>query len=495
MGINYHLTNFNRLVAQSPVQPIILNDMSGVTEQDRERIDMLTTSVYHQTDVFSNEPMCDCGRTKGAYNKGIVCTNCHTPVVEMFSRDLISRVWIRNPVGVAQLINPMVWNMLANKFTVSGFNLVEWLCNTDYSYTGTKPREIIEEMQGLGIQRGYNNFVNHFDEVIDKLYELRRYHKTKGDMLYLLLKMQRDCVFSDMLPMINKALLIREDTNVGSYIDEMMVSILDAIHLIRSIDTPTCGYNTRQKENRTIKAIVTMAKFYDDSYHSLFAKKTGMIRRHIAGTRGHWTCRNVISSNTGVHKYDELEIPWGSAIGLFTLHLKNKLFRLGHTPNSASELLYEYTNKYHPLIDSLLCELIAETPIKPETGQPRGFYCIFVRNPSLTKASTQRMRITKVKKDPSDQTISLSILSVVGFNADFDGDQMSLMLVPDNELADLMEPLAPHGSILDPNNPRSLTNVAKIPNPVASTISSWMKAPRPITDDPRKIAFLESLAH
>jgi len=488
MGLHFKLTNFTRLVAELPTQPIVLNDLSSVTEQDRQKIDQLTTSVFNQTDVFSNEPSCECGRVKGGYNLGIICSTCNTPVTELFSQELAPRVWIRNPTGVALLMNPLVWNMLSFKFTISGFNLIEWLCNTDYVPPGNRPQELIDEVTSLGIQRGYNNFVNNFDSIMDHLYELKRFSKSKNDELRKLIKEQRDCVFCTHLPLPNKALLIKEDTNVGSFVDQMIMSIINAIQMIRSIDKATSAYTVRQKENRTVKTLVQLARFYYESYHLLFAKKQGLIRRHICGTRCHWACRAVISSNTGVHEYDALELSWGQGITLLAVHLKNKLFKLGYTPNEATALLYEHTNKYHEGLDKLMEEIIAETP------EQRGFYGVFVRNPSLSRSSTQRMRVPKIKKDPNDQTTSLSILSVTGFNADFDGDQMSLMLTLDNVMSEQTEGLAPHKNILDPNKPRSLTSVANIPKPVASTISSWMSTPTVPTNDPKKQAFLASLA-
>lgn len=471
-----------------PGQLVVLNDLEGVTKVDRLHIEQLTTSVFNQTDVFSNEPHCECGKTTGGYNVGIICARCHTPVTELFSNELTPRVWLRNPNGVALLMNPLVWTMLSEKFKVSGFNLIEWLCNTDYVAPGTPPLELLDEVRALGIQRGYNNFVNNFDHVLERLYSLRRFAKTRGDHLSMLLAEQRECVFSTHLPLPNKALLIKEDTNVGPFIDQMVVSILNAIQMIRSIDTKTATFSVRQKENRTVKTLVELAAFYYESYHQLFAKKPGLIRRQVCGTRCHWSSRAVISSNTDPHIYDELELSWGQAITLFTVHLKNKLFKLGYTPNEAASLLYEYTNKYSQLLDQLLKELLDETPNK------RGFYCIFVRNPSLSRSSTQRMRITKFKCDVDDQTTSLSIMSVKGFNADFDGDQMSLMLLPDNDMSEQAEALAPHRNMIDPNQPRSLTSVAEIPKPVASTISSWMRTPMPLSGDAQKKAFLEKLS-
>lgn len=411
MGIHYELTNFAKRVTELPQQPIVLNDLSSVTEKDRQTIDQLTTSVFNQTDVFSNEPACECGRITGGYNLGIVCSSCNTPVAEMFSKNLAPRVWIRNPAGVALLINPMVWLMLSFKFTTAGFNLVEWLCNTDYVPPGNKPQDVIDSVMELGIPRGYNNFVNNFDDIVERLSNLKRFAKSKNDDFLALVREQRESVFSPYLPLPNKALLIREDTNVGSYIDQMVVSIVDAIQTIKSIDTPTAAYSVRQKENRTIKTIVKLAKFYYDSFHLLLAKKQGLIRRHNCGTRGHWTSRSVISSNTKPHNYDELEVSWGQAVTLLTVHLKNKLFKQGYTPNEASALLYAHTNKYHAELDRLMQEIL------DESAYNRGLRGVYVRNPSLTRGSTQALWFAGYKKDPNDQTSSLSILDVVPYNA------------------------------------------------------------------------------
>lgn len=58
---------------------------------------------------------------------------------------------------------------------------------------------------------------------------------------------------------------------------------------------------------------------------------------------------------------------------------------------------------------------------------------------------------------------------------DFDGDQMNLVLLLDNDSADKADAnLAPHKNMLEINSPRELTNVARHPKPVASTIAHWL---------------------
>ena len=72
---------------------------------------------------------------------------------------------------------------------------------------------------------------------------------------------------------------------------------------------------------------------------------------------------------------------------------------------------------------------------------------------------------------------------------------MSLMLMLDNEMNDQIQDIAPHKNMLDPNNPRQLTNVARFPKPVAGTVANWVSGvDRVPSNNPDKIRFLESLA-
>lgn len=57
---------------------------------------------------------------------------------------------------------------------------------------------------------------------------------------------------------------------------------------------------------------------------------------------------------------------------------------------------------------------------------------------------------------------------------DFDGDAMTMMFMLDNYMSQAIEPLSPHKNMVDPNHPRTLTGVASMPKPVASSIINWL---------------------
>lgn len=362
----------------------------------------------YATDLLSNLPTCECGEIVGEHNVGVKCLNCNTEVASPLEQDLEPLLWMRAPNGVKALINPTVWTMLSEKFTRSGFDIVRWLTETTYKPAVRTPA-IMEAVHALKIDRGYNNFVENFDAIIAALFELKGFKARKGedDELQILLREYRHCVFSKYLPLPNRLLLVVEDTNVGTYVDPTVVGAVDAIQTIRGLDTPLATYSVRTKENRTIKTIAHLAEFYDNLNRATLAKKEGIFRKHVYGTRSHFSFRAVISSITDRHEYDELHIPWGIGVSALRLHLMNKLLRRGYTPNSAMSFLNEHAQKYHPLLDELFKLLIEECPYK-------GIPVVFQRNPSLERGSAQRMFVTKVKTDVNIPTVSLSILAVVG---------------------------------------------------------------------------------
>ena len=390
--------------------PIIINDIQESSEEDKESLNKMLYTKY-ANDLLSNLPQCECGEISGEFNIGITCQNCRSQVQSVTDYDLEPLLWMRAPIGVKALMNPLVWTMLTDKFTRSGFEIIRWICDTTYK-PQVKVPAIMDAVMELNIPRGWNNFVENFDEIMRVLFEIKkiRVYKDKPDPLEVLIQMQRDCIFTQYLPLPNKALLVIEETCVGTYVDPIVTGAVDAIRTMVGIDAPNSSHNLRTKENRTVKTIAQLAGFYDDLARTTLAKKEGIFRKHIFGTRSHFSFRGVISSLTDSHRYDEIHIPWGIGISGLRIHLTNKLLRLGKTPNETIAFLNEHAQKYHPLLEQLFEELIAET-------RNGGIEAVLQRNPSLERASAQAVFITKVKSDPLIPTISMSILSVKGYNA------------------------------------------------------------------------------
>lgn len=526
MGVSLAAVNFDEMFFKHAKSvPIVINDIAEASEEDKAAFNRMIYTKY-SSDLMSTLPSCECGETVGEYNLGVSCSVCHTPVQSPLEQDLESLVWMRAPQGVAKLINPIIWTMLKEKFTRSGFEIIRWICDTTYK-PQVKTPAIMEEVQALGIPRGYNNFVENFDTIMDTLFNMKSFRVRKGppnaqegirgfvtrvveagkevarrvldkvapgrarpteviDPLYQLLREQRNCVFSQYLPLPNKALLVVEETTVGTYVDPIVVGAVNAIRMMVSIDSRLSNYSVRTKENRTIKCIAELAEFYDGLARSTLAKKEGVFRKHVFGTRSHFSFRAVISSITDAHDYDELHIPWGIGVSVLRIHLMSKLLRRNFTPSQAVAFLNEHAQKYHPLLDELFQLLIAECPYK-------GLPVVFQRNPSLERGSAQAMFVTKIKTDVEVPTVSLSILSVTGFNADFDGDQLNGTLSLDLMTAEELKALAPHKSVFDLNNPRAVSRNLSMPKPVVATIANWLHHPHAEENDLEKEAKMAAI--
>lgn len=489
MGTIVTVQSHQEMYRSNPVQPVILNDLKNITEEEKKAVDRLISSQF-ESDLLSNEPSCECGEIKGGFNIGVFCHNCRTTVQEMYEKDLVPIVWMRSPNGVEKLISPLLLIMLTDEFVAEGFNLIEWLINTKYSPNVNKPPEV-DQLLEAGVLRGYNNFVQNFDQYIEILFSLRRFRAKKGEEgdLLTLIKLQKDKLFSNFIPLVNKSLLVIENTEVGIWVDASVVDAVDAIRTITGIDTPYCTFSVREKENRTARTLLMLSEYYVSVIHEQLSPKAGLFRKNIYGGRNNFSMRCVISSLTDPHAYDELELPWAPTIAMLKLHLINKMLnsdKYNFTPNSATARMYQATYEYDPLIDELMQELINES-------QGSHLTVMLNRNPSLTRGSVQSFKIWKIKKNPADFTIGLPIITVKKFNADFDGDALNLVLSIDNETTKGLENLAPHKNIYDLNNPRSLSSAASLPKTISSTIANWYTKVDEVPITPEQQRFYEML--
>lgn len=409
MSVYQQLVNFDEVFNTLSTTPIIINDMIDTSEEDKEKI---RSHIYmkYNNDMLSSLPSCECGNITGAMNVGLLCSNCNSHVQTPLEQDIEPILWMRSPRGVAKLINPAVWLMLSDRFTQSGFDILQWLCDVSYR-PNVKTPEVASYIEQQGLRRGYNFFVENFFNTIDFLFNLKAF-KRKNNALRDLLFANQDRIFSNYIPLPNKAILVIEENASNTYVDPIVIGAVDAIQTISSVDSAQSQLSVKVKENRTVKTIAKLAEFYDVFCRDSLAQKGGVFRKHIFGTRSHFSFRAVISSITDVHDYEEIHIPWSIGVSVFRLHLVNKLGKQGMSAHEATRYLNVHASRYCERLNQLFLELIAEVPNK------KGIPVMVQRNPSLMRGSAQLCFITKVKIEVDDPTVGISILITKGFNAD-----------------------------------------------------------------------------
>lgn len=417
-GVYLETVNFEEMFNNLSQAPLIANHFDTKIEEEREKINFHLFTRY-KGDTLTNVPSCDCGKLTGERHVGMRHVDgrngpgCNTLCLPVTEKPLESMLWMETPPGVPAFVNPTVWRILNKALTHNGFSVLEYLTNP-YYYPPVKTPPIIEKVKALNLPMGLSNFYHHYEEIIDALYQ----NKIIGGRVqvrnrtYEYLKAVRDRTFTRYLPFPSRLTFITEENNNKVYADHKMISAIDAILTIISIDSEGEERSLSVKEARCVKAINKLNEYYRGFEAETASTKEGIFRKLIYGTRPHWTYRAVISSNHGVHKYDSLELPWSLSVLLFKAHLSNKLLRYNFTPNEIIALLYENTLRPHVLLENLFQELIDESP------NGRGIPTTLGRNPTLKRGSIERFFIDKIKKDPSINTISLSVLCLRAKNAD-----------------------------------------------------------------------------
>jgi len=492
LGVSLELQNLDEIfITRLSKPPVIVNDASGSSESEKNTFNNLMYTTYTNTDLMSNIPKCACGEIVDEFNIGVICHLCGTPVTSPLEQDLEPLIWLRAPSGVRALMNPAVWSILRNHFSPGGFEIIRWMCDTKYKTNRRPPpemREVIDFYERRKIERGFNNFYDRFDDIMTMLFNLKKPAAWREQIAVLreMITRYRDCIFSQYVPLPNRSMLVVEKTNVGTYVDPIVVGAIDAIRTMMGIDLPMSRHSVRTKENRAVRTTSDLADFYDKWHKTALAGKPGIARKHIYGTRCFFSFRTVISSTTKAHDHNTLEVPWGVGLAVMQLHLCSKLQRRGFTPNGAVGYLYEHAQKHSPLLEELLQSFIDESPYP-------GIPVVFQRNPSLERGSAIFLFITKFKTDPRVPTSSLSILDVAGLNADFDGDQLNGTLAIDHVTAEDLKNLAPYKSTHDLSAPRTISKNLSHPKPVVGTFAYWLECGKHETPDPVKLALMDAI--
>lgn len=421
MGIHLKVVNFDQYYQRVNRKGLLVNNLNSTNVNDRETINSLIYSRQNG-EVLSTVPSCECGETTDADVMGEICHICGTPVEDVNTAVLEPILWLKQPVGCEKIISPLFLTMLMRRFTKSKFKIIEWLCDTRYTTSAQTP-DLVYALEVFlkekSIPRGYNSFVKNFDVLMHFMLNYKR-GKKQVEPLEDFIAEFKDDLFSSVLPLPNRSILILVDTAVGLFSEKVIPQAVNAIRMMVGIDirypiVPGSSSNKRiihNKQERLFRSLLRIAEYHEVYERENLLGKPGLIRKHIGTGRVNFCARNVISSLTEDYDYECVELPWASGVTIFRYHLMNLLRQEGYTLDHNLQLLDDYAMQYHPLIDKLFKRLIEESPF---TGPPVTFH----RNPTLERGSAQLMYIGKVKTNVEDHTIGLPIIDVRGFNADY----------------------------------------------------------------------------
>lgn len=466
---NLILTDLDTKFNELSIVPFIGNDFNLDSEEDKDKFNELVYTHY-DGESLKLTPSCECRRISAEYRIGELCDHCGTVCSSKYSGEPESLIWIVTPPGVKLFIKPVVWIMLCAGYRDGGVDVIRWLCDPYYRAAKKLP-ESINMLIEKGHQRGYNYFIDNFTQIIDDLSIRPNNGRVlkRHQAIYELVRQNKDKLFCKALPIPTKTVLVLEKNRGGRYFDKNLYPAIDAVLLAAEMGAMGADAPIRKIELKVVNIITKLSEFFTNFNAKILTGKYGGFRKHYFAGRVHFSARQVITSQYEPHAADELIIPWTAAVKLFTEHLRSKLLKppYSYGVHQITDMLRLAANNYDPVIDNLLDEIIIkDTPYK-------GFPCLFSRPPILTRGGIQFFYITGVVKDPSVNAIRISPLVLVMPNADFDGDAMHVTLLLDGAMHDAFKVMAPCFTILDPDNPDTLSSAIKMPAPVIDTINNW----------------------
>lgn len=479
MGVYLGLPNYDEDIASLDRAPIILNSINPEANRLIDPVKEFTMTEY-EGDTIDTLPTCECRRTYGRYNTSsepgvanTVCPECHTEVMSPIDRGFTSNVWLQVPKGVSGFIRVNFLDMLIRAFNQESFNAIHWLCNTQYKPANANSMTF-ERFKRIGIPRGYNHFVDNFDKILDilmtcQVFKIGELQTETADLM----RLKRDLVFSEYLPLPSKRSIITELSNKTRYCADGYVKIIDAARAIYGLTSKPEPSQQRVREHNTFKALVMMTEYREWLDKNILGLKSGWYRKQIYGSRTGPTYRAVVTSISGAHDYEEMHMPWGLGIATYHTHILGMMGRDGYTIEESERFILECIGRYDPYMDKLLNRLIQECPFETLQGM-KGLPQLLGRNPTLNLRSIQSLFVTKFKTEIHDNTISISLLCVTSMNCDFDGDQLQGMPILSMEDFKSIRRLAPHTGINDLNRPDTINNNMAIGKPIRSTINNFL---------------------
>lgn len=421
-GISQDVADFDKEISLLTCRPTIVNDIDSSTVEGKERLNALLITNY-KGDTLPILPTCDCGKWQGERFVGKICDDCTVMVMPATERQIESNVWIAAPEGVHGLINPVFWALFGKLLTFSGTNVLEWLVNSSYRPPASN-LQVFDIMQsykttkGEYYRRGLNSFIENFDGILTLLTDgktIRSIPPGYRTKMREFARRNRGKLFPKYLPIPNKLAIVMEHTPTGTYSNETPAgTALDAVRSIASIRATPMPLSPTKCENRCVLAVKQLAGYYAIQFRDSLGTKRGWNRKHGVGSRQDFSFRCVISSITEPHHYEEVHLPWGVSLGVFTVHLANMFLKQGLSPDEIERRLHWATMHYDPEIDQMFKKIIADS-------DGLGPAVMINRNPTLSSKSIQLLQVTKVKTDLKDVTMSVSVLCLASWNADFDG--------------------------------------------------------------------------
>jgi DNA-directed RNA polymerase beta' subunit len=391
-------------------------------------------------DLNSNsEYSCQCGKYVGKVFENITCNDCNAKVeLQESNIDKIGWIDLKNH-HVIKYINYMLLEKVIGR---DNLRRIIHVPNT-ITTAGDLDKTEIDKERALAPGNKYwyigiQEFHDNYRTILDYYHELSDKKEAK---IYEFLE-DSDEVFTNKIPVISTVLRPAMRTEEGLKMDKINNIYINLIKNVQILNDKVDLIPIIR--DATIEAI--QAEYFQLSQEIMdnIKSKGGLIRNQIMGTRVNFSARNIIGPAKAGYKIDEIVIPYLTFMYLYKLEIMNVVSKVKNINLVAAEKVwFNATLKIDEEMYMVMKKMISEEEIG----------VLLNRNPTISYGSILYLRVTGVKHDYDDMTMSIhnGILSLLA--GDYDGDVLNLISIKDFETREIFKDVfSPISLLIDSNS-------------------------------------------
>lgn len=433
----------------------VLDDEEGYVDKKEFSDDgLFSKPIFGDTENTEYDYSCKCGNLKGKFYEGVVCEKCGTPVQFVEPNidktgwiDLTGAKYSEDGAVVEKGKDYKVVKYVAYEFLekiIGRDNMKNILFVPDtITEKGNLDEDAIAAVRAESPEKKYwylgiLEFSKNYKEVLDYYYNL---HKINDQELYDFVSNPFD-TFTDKIPVISAILRPAMRTADGLKLDEInniYIRILKSVKILTSkTDLLPIVVNS------TLGMI--QAEYFTLNEYALdyIRSKEGLIRNQICGVRLNYTARSIISPAFAGRKIDEIVVPYKTFLELYKFEIINVIKNVKKVSFKEAETIHFNAGlKFDEEVYLIMKDLIDHN----EVG------VLLNRNPTINIGSILYLRITDIKHNIDDLTMSVNNCILTLLAGDYDGDTLNLISIKDVETRDLFKSIfSPIHLMIDPKN-------------------------------------------
>lgn len=419
---------------------IVLTNKEGV-KLEKKKIVPQEGGIYSDVmgqlvddDININEYSCspNCRNLVGRIYEGQVCPICHQVVKNNFGADITRNGWIN--LDKYKVVIPAAWKKLISLIGASVLDdMISFNDNIDFQGNVVIGNSEADKKHPFS-RIGMIEFYNRFEEIINYYGKLKKKPAEADFLIHF-----KNRIFTSKINVISQHLrpaFINSSEKMFKYDGiNACYSIIISNAAMISKATITNRYMNINKSLYTIQK--ELEKLYTLILQKLDGKKK-LMRRKIQGTKMSWSSRMVITANTGTtYGIDHIVISYKAFFELYFFEIINCLKRGVVTQYFVDKTIYEiiewldvlkYSVEVNPVIYQVMKWLI--------DNNEDGLWCLINRPPTMDLGSLQMLRVVDVIPNARECNMRVPLTSLVAWNADFDGDTLSLYSIKEKSVAE-----------------------------------------------------------